>query len=98
MYGGRMMRCGFSIAAVLAMLWLPASSSHAQTSGNAPWCAVVDQGAGRVVHECYYASAAECAPNVISGNRGFCSLNPYWQGPYPNNPPHRHSRRRPQPQ
>jgi hypothetical protein len=30
--------------------------------------------------DCYYHSAAECAPNVIAGQRGFCNVNPYWTG------------------
>jgi len=76
-----MMRLSLSIAAAAAVLCLAASASQAQTTGNAPWCAVFNIGSGTIVHECYYRSAAECAPNVIAGNRGLCSPNPYWQGP-----------------
>jgi Protein of unknown function (DUF3551) len=71
------------VAAAAAGLWLSVSPALAQTSGDAPWCAVVNRGAGEIVRECYYRSAEECAPTVIAGNRGFCTQNPYWRGPYP---------------
>jgi hypothetical protein len=70
-----------SVAATgLAVLGLGVATSRASTYGNAPWCAVVDQGAGNVMWECEYQSVAECTPNVLAGNRGFCQHNPYWQG------------------
>jgi hypothetical protein len=62
---------------------LGVSTSHASTYGNAPWCAVVDQGAGNVMWECEYQSVAECTPNVLGGNRGFCQRNPYYQAAAP---------------
>jgi hypothetical protein len=55
------------------------SVGRASTYGSAPWCAVVDQGAGNVMWECEYQSVAECQPNVLAGNRGFCQRNPYYQ-------------------
>jgi hypothetical protein len=55
------------------------SAGRASTYGSAPWCAVVDQGAGNVMWECEYQSVAECQPNVLAGNRGFCQRNPYYQ-------------------
>ncbi len=58
---------------------LGVSTSRASTYGNAPWCAVVDQGAGNIMWECEYQSVAECTPNVLAGNRGFCQRNPYYQ-------------------
>jgi hypothetical protein len=70
-----------AMAAIIpAMLCLEIPAGQAQTSGNAPWCAVVNRGAGDVVSECYYRSAEECAPNVVAGNRGFCNINPYFVG------------------
>jgi hypothetical protein len=66
------------------------STSHASTYGNAPWCAVVDQGAGNIMWECQYQSVAECTPNVLAGNRGFCQRNPYWQGAWGKTPRTRH--------
>jgi len=40
-------------------------------------CAVRELGTGEVEWDCQYYSAAECAPTVVAGNRGFCNLNPY---------------------
>jgi hypothetical protein len=70
----------FAIASVLsaAALCFYAPASHA--FGNAPWCAVVDTGAGRVTWECQYRTFEECVPNVLAGNRGFCNMNPGWPG------------------
>ena len=59
------------------------SVGRASTYGSAPWCAVVDQGAGNVMWECEYQSVAECQPNVLAGNRGFCQRNPYYQAAAP---------------
>ena len=58
-------------------------ASRASTYGSAPWCAVVDQGAGNVMWECEYQSVAECQPNVLAGNRGFCQRNPYYRAAAP---------------
>jgi hypothetical protein len=40
--------------------------------------------------ECQYQSVAECTPNVLAGNRGFCQRNPYWQGSWGEAPRTRH--------
>jgi hypothetical protein len=58
-------------------------AGRASTYGSAPWCAVVDQGAGDVIWECEYQSAAACQPSVVAGNRGFCQRNPYYQAAAP---------------
>jgi hypothetical protein len=52
---------------------IPASFAY----GDAPWCAVTNRGNGDMSWDCSYRSAAECQPNVIAGNRGFCNLNPW---------------------
>jgi hypothetical protein len=76
-----MIRLTFTAALLsAAAISFGVSASRASTYGNAPWCAVVDQGAGNVMWECEYQSVAECTPNVLAGNRGFCQHNPYWQG------------------
>jgi hypothetical protein len=62
-----------------AALTFGVPASRASTYGHAPWCAVVDQGAGNVMWECLYDSVAECTPNVLAGNRGFCQRNPYYR-------------------
>ena len=33
--------------------------------------------------ECYYQTIAECQPNALAGNRGFCQRNPYYQAAAP---------------
>jgi hypothetical protein len=42
---------------------------------------VVSVGTGAVIWDCQYRSIEECVPNVLAGNRGFCNVNPAWQGP-----------------
>ena len=63
-----------------------------------PWCAVVNLGFGEAHWDCQYASIEACRPNVIAGNRGFCTQNPNWPGYYGRAeqppPPPRHYRRR----
>ena len=66
-----------------AAIGLGVPESRASTYGHEPWCAVVDQGAGNVMWECEYQSIAECQPNVLAGNRGFCQRNPYYQAAAP---------------
>jgi hypothetical protein len=41
-----------------------------------PWCAVTDKGTGNIYWDCQYDSLEACVPNVLSGNRGFCNVNP----------------------
>jgi hypothetical protein len=92
-----MTRIALAIAPLATVLCFALSPAKAQTYGNAPWCAVRELGTGEVQWDCQYASAAECAPTVVAGNRGFCNLNPYlaWAprpgpGPQPLPPrPHR---------
>jgi hypothetical protein len=76
-----MMRIGFAIAGVAAALCFAVSPSQAQSYGNAPWCAVADQGGGDVVWDCEYQTMQQCAPNIAGGNRGFCNLNPNYVPP-----------------
>jgi hypothetical protein len=93
-----MTKFGLSIVAAAAALWQLVLPAVAQTSGDAPWCAVVNRGAGEIVQECYYQSAEACAPTVIAGNRGFCTQNPSWRGPPPQPAPAKHRRHYVQPQ
>jgi hypothetical protein len=64
-----------------AVLVFGVSAGHAD--GDEPWCAVVDQGAGNLMWECYYQTIAECRPNVLAGNRGFCQRNPDYEAAAP---------------
>ena len=67
---------GLAIASIVQV-----RPGHAQYYGDSPWCAVLQIGTGSVVWHCYYRTAAECAPQVIAGNRGTCNLNPYGAAP-----------------
>ena len=59
--------------AVGSMFDAPASNA----SGDAPWCAVTEIGEGAEAWDCQYRAVEECVPNVLAGNRGRCSPNPY---------------------
>ena len=56
-----------------------ASAGHA--SNDAPWCAVINLGMGDARWDCRYRTVEECVPNVIAGDRGSCSPNPYGSSP-----------------
>ena len=71
-------KLAFGIAALAAATSFGTSPS--QAFGDAPWCAVINIGAGTVHWDCQYRTVEECVPNVLPGNRGFCNLNP-WPGP-----------------
>jgi hypothetical protein len=71
------MRILLSAAVAVAALVSDVSPSAAV---EGPWCSQVSLGKGNVATDCSYRSFEECYPNVIAGNRGFCSPNPYWPG------------------
>jgi hypothetical protein len=73
-----MTRIVLSLAALAALVCFDAPKSHAGTYGDAPWCAMRSLGTGEIEFDCEYASAAECAPTIVAGNRGFCTENPYF--------------------
>lgn len=67
-----MTRVIFATVGALAFL----AFDHSQAvSVEAPWCAVTKEGDH---WDCRYQSAAECQPNVVAGNRGWCNQNPYF--------------------
>jgi len=74
-----MARLLIAAAAFVAAINLNVPASHA--FGDAPWCAVMEEGNGEMYWDCEYKTVEQCAPNVVAGNRGFCNLNP-WPGPY----------------
>jgi hypothetical protein len=74
------MRAYLTIAAALGLLAVGPTSAFAQFYGPGPWCAVVNTGWGNVQWDCRYSSIQQCQPNVIAGNRGFCSRNPSYVG------------------
>jgi hypothetical protein len=75
------------ITTAAAVLAFGVSAGDAGYVGNAPWCAVVNIGAGAIEWDCEYPSVQACAPNVVAGNRGFCGLNPYYSPAYSAVPP-----------
>jgi hypothetical protein len=84
-------KLAIGIAALAAATWFGTSPSHA--SGDAPWCAVINNGQGTVYWDCQYPTFEACyhLGNILAGNRGFCNLNP-WPGP--SQPvPYRHQKR-----
>lgn len=74
---GRLILAAAATAAVLCVA-VPANASQ---YGDAPWCAMMNEGNGEVVWDCEYQTNEECVPHVIAGNRGFCNMNPYYRGP-----------------
>jgi hypothetical protein len=93
-----MNRILFLLPAAATGLIFPISPGYAAYLGNAPWCAVVNIGAGDVEWDCEYGSIEACRPNVIAGNRGFCQINPYYSPAPPYGAPylkraHRHRRK-----
>lgn len=89
MIASKLARLIIAMAAIMAACL---ASSSGRAGGDAPWCAVVNIGAGAVYWDCHYRTVEECVPNVIAGNRGFCNLNP-WPGPS-QVVPYKHQRRR----
>ena len=56
-----------------------------------PWCAGTSRGHS-FVYNCSMRTLEQCIPEVIAGNRGFCSPNPNYRGP--EGPPPRGKRKR----
>jgi hypothetical protein len=46
-----------------------------------PWCAGTNKGGGVFSYNCSLPTYEMCVQEVIAGNRGFCSPNPYYRGP-----------------
>jgi len=65
-------------AGLLMALGFAAAPAGAGTYGEAPWCAVISTGTGDVHWDCQYRTVEACQPNVIAGNRGSCTQNPYY--------------------
>jgi len=67
-----------AIAAVAAAIFLNVAAS-AGLYGNSRWCAVTNQGSDALNWDCEYDTAEDCTPAVLTGNRGFCAINPFWR-------------------
>ena len=46
-----------------------------------PWCAGTNNGGDTFHYNCTLPTYEMCVQEVIAGNRGFCSPNPYYRGP-----------------
>jgi Protein of unknown function (DUF3551) len=66
------------MVAVAAALLLDVCASQAY---QGPWCAGTNRGGGTFVYNCSMRTLEQCVSEVIAGNRGFCSPNPYYRGP-----------------
>ena len=89
-----MMRPFLMAAVFLSVLSFNPMPVQAGYYGDGPWCATVSVGHGAISEDCHYRSVEECRPNVIAGNRGFCTQNPRWAGwNAPMEPARRHGKR-----
>ena len=77
------------LVAVAAAVLLDVRASQAY---QGPWCAGTNRGGGSFVYNCSLRTFDQCVSEVIAGNRGFCSPNPYYRGP--EGPPPRGKRKR----
>ena len=68
------MRLVLAVVVSAAALYFNVPVSRA--FADAPWCAVTNKGTGNMYWDCQYNSFEACVPNVVSGNRGFCNVNP----------------------
>lgn len=64
------------IAGVAAALLLDVRPSQAY---QGPWCAGQNRGGGTFTYNCSMRTLEQCVTEVIAGNRGFCSPNPYYR-------------------
>jgi uncharacterized protein DUF3551 len=65
------------MAGVAAVLLLDVRPSQAYQGG--PWCAGQNRGGGTFTYNCSMRTLEQCVTEVIAGNRGFCSPNPYYR-------------------
>jgi Protein of unknown function (DUF3551) len=72
------------IVAVAAALLLDVRPSQAY---QGPWCAGTNRGGSTFSYNCSMRTLEQCVSEVIAGNRGFCSPNPYYRGPEVGPPP-----------
>lgn len=68
-------------AAAIAALSLVTSVKTSEAQVIYPWCAHYGRTLGGAP-SCGFVTFAQCMA-AISGNGGFCDVNPWWQGPPP---------------
>jgi hypothetical protein len=72
------MRLMLIVVTVAAAMLLDLRGSQAT---QMPWCAGTNIGGGVFHYNCTLPTWEMCVQEVIAGNRGFCSPNPYYRGP-----------------
>jgi hypothetical protein len=82
------MRLMLIVATVAVAMLLDLRVSQA---AQMPWCAGTSTGHS-FHYNCSLPTYEMCVQEVIAGNRGFCSPNPYYRGP--EGPPPRAKRKR----
>jgi len=82
------MRIILVAAALTAAVSLDPGASQAY---ERPWCALTEIAGGAMYENCTIPTFEMCVQEVIAGNRGFCSPNPYYR---PEPPPRRGKRQR----
>jgi hypothetical protein len=70
------MRLMLIVATVAVTMLLNLRVSQA---AQMPWCAGTDIGGGVFHYNCTLPTWEMCVQEVIAGNRGFCSPNPYYR-------------------
>src|SRR4029077_19072573 len=73
--GGRPMQFILIVVTVAVAMLLDLRVSQAT---QMPWCAVTSKSD---FYNCSLPTYEMCVQEVIAGNRGFCSPNPYYRGP-----------------
>jgi hypothetical protein len=79
------------ILIVVAMAAAMLFDLRASQAVQRPWCAGTNRGGGTFSYNCTIPTFEMCVQEVIAGNRGFCSPNPYYR---PEPPPPRRKRQR----
>lgn len=76
------MRTILLVSAIAAGTLIGTGESRAW-EGNAPWCAVVNMGAGWVTERCYYYDFESCRREITGMSSGFCNNNPRYVAQQP---------------
>jgi hypothetical protein len=81
------------LAAMIAAGTLMSAGESRAWDGNAPWCAVVNRGAGWVTESCRFYDFESCRREITGLSSGFCNNNPRYVPPQKRQPRSRHHKR-----
>ena len=79
MHRGAIRNLALAAAVCAGALVVHVAPGQAGFYGDAPWCAVISAGDGDSHWDCEYNTVEACVPNVLAGNRGSCTQNPYYR-------------------